>query len=236
MNSSALATIKEISDGILLKTGLPEHKAVQVDQLTRDGYRELNLYVLDEGRVIDLFTMDSNYIIPFPDDCIKINDIYVPRNGEVWSLTRRTSIPKITAIENGSEVIPEDWGGGEDISHGDGAYYQTSGGRNDMGYYEIDEAKRRILFRNIDRSEVMLDYNTSGINNTSTTYVPVEAKMALESFVLMQLASFGAIAVNTFSLHERNWEKQLSKLRMLDFNFTNFTDATYETFNSSVQR
>jgi len=236
MNSSALATIKEISDGILFKSGIPEAKGALIDQLTRDGYRELNLNVLPDGRVINLFTMDTNLIIPFPDDLIEIKDIYVPRDNQIWSLTRRTLIPKITVLENGSEIIPEDWGGGDDIPDGYGTYFETKGGRNDLGYYEVDDARRRILFRNMSRSEVMLDYVSTGINKTEETYVPIDAKAALESYVMRELSAFEVIAVNRYTLHNKRYQEELAKLRMIQFNFTAFTDATYETICSSVQR
>lgn len=235
-NSSALATVKEIVDGIIFKAELPEGRGAVVDQIVRDGYRKLNTKVLDEGRVIGLFTMDSNLIIPFPSDCIKINDIFVPRNNEVWSLTRRTSIPKITTIESGATVIPDDWGAGADIPHGEGTYFETSGGRNDRGYFEIDEPNRRILFRNVDRSEVMLDYNSSGIDNTNETYIPIHAKEALENYVLRELSAFGIISGKMYSIYDSRYEKELAELRMIDFNWTHFTDAVYETFNSSIYR
>lgn len=236
MNSSALATIKEISDGILFKSGIPEAKGALIDQLTRDGYRELNLNVISDGRVINLFTMDTNLIIPFPDDLIELKDVFVPRDNQVWSLTRRTLIPKITAIENGSEVVPEDWGGAEDIPDGYGTAFETKGGRNDLGYYTVDDAKRRILFRNVSRSEVMLDYVSTGISKTEETYVPVSAKAALENYVMRELSAFEVIAVNRYSLYESRYQHELAKLRMIQFNFTAFTDATYETICTSIQR
>jgi len=236
MNSSALATIKEISDGILFKSRLPESDGALIDQLTRDGYRELNLSVLPEGRVINLFTMNTNLIIPFPDDLIELKDIFVPKDNQIWSLTRNKLIPKITITESGSEVIPDDWGGGEDIPDGEGIYYSTKGGRNDLGYYTVDDVNRRILFRNVSRSEVMLDYVSTGINRTEETYVPVSAKAALENYVMKELSAFDVISANRYALYESRYQKELAKLRMIAFNFTAFTDATYETICTSVQR
>lgn len=235
-NSSALATIKEIVDGILFKSELPESKGAVIDQIVRDGYRKLNTKVLDEGVVIGLFTMDSNLIISLPSDLIKLNDVFVPYDNGVWSLTRNKLIPKITTISGGSEIIPEDWGGGEDIVNGIGAGYSTRGGVNNFGYYDVDEVGGRIVFRNVDRSEVMLVYSSSGINKTSETYVPIQAKEALEYYALKSLAAFGVLPVKLTAMYESMYEKEMSELRMLDFNFTHFTDATYRTFNSSVYR
>ncbi len=236
MNTSALATIKEIADGILFKSGITEAKGALIDQFTRDGYRELNITATNDGQVIGLFTMNTNLIIPFPDDLIELNDIFVPRDNQVWSLTRRTLIPKITVVENGSNIIPEDWGGGDDIPHGEGTYYETKGGRNDLGYYDVDYVNRRILFRNMDRSEVMLDYSSTGISKTQETYIPIAAKSALENYVMRELSAFDVIPANRYSLYESRYQKELSKLRMMSFNFTAFTDATYETICTSVQR
>jgi len=234
--SGALATLKEVSDGILLKSNIPESKAVQVKQFVIDGYRELNLVVSDEGRVRDLFTMDDNYIIELPDDLLVLYDIYVPYENGIWSLTQRKDIPVITETLLGAEVIPDEWGGGRDIMHGTGAYYQTTGGRNYKGYYTVDSEKRRIHFRNMDRSEVMLDYGTSGIERTETTYIPMKIKPALEAYVMMEASAFGIININEYELHKDRYERQKSILRLLDFNLTAFTDAVYETMNGSYKR
>lgn len=235
-NTGALATIREVVDGILLKSELPESRAVQITQIVIDGYRELNLVVRDEGRIVELFTMDSNYIIYMPDDLIKVNDIFVPRDNSIWSLTRRTDIPLVTTTLLGAEVIPDDWGGGKDISHGKGIFYETTGARNYEGYYTIDMVKRRILFRNVNRSEVMLDYVTSGLSRVDVTYIPMEAKPALEAYTMTELAAYGIIPFQTYDLHKRRYEDQKSILRLLDFNFTAFTDAVYKTMNATYRR
>lgn len=235
-NTGALATLREVSDGILLKAGIPDGRSVQVKQMVIDGYKELNLILLDEGRVVELYEMDENFIILMPDDLVTLNDIYVPKNNAIWSLTRRKEIPLITETVLGSEVIPDDWGGGKDIPNGMGVAFQTTGGRNYEGYYTIDEVKRRILFRNVSRSEVMLDYNSSGISRTNVTFIPMAAKAALEAYVMMELAVYNIIPINTYPLHKKRYEEQKSILRMIDFNFTEFTDAVYETMNGSYRR
>ena len=234
--SSALATIKEVTDGIIFKSDIPEGKAVTIKQFVLDGYRELNYVVTDNGRVVELFEMNENKIIEMPDDLIVLNDVFVPLENAIWSLTRRKEIPIVTETELGAEVYPEGWGDGQDIPDGFGVYFQTRGGRNNEGYYTVDEEKRRILFRNIDRSEVMLDYNTSGINRTNQTYVPMIAKPALEAYVMMECAAYNIIPVELHQLYKTRYENQKSILRTLDFNFTAFTDAVYETFNGSYRR
>ena len=234
--TGALATIKEITDGILLKSTIPESKAVQVMQMVIDGYRELNLVVCDEGRVRELRTMDDNYIINLPDDLLKLNDIYIPYQNGIWSLSRREDIPIITDTELGAEIIPDEWGGGRDISHGQGLAFQSTGGRNYEGYYVVDTDKRRIHFRNVNRSEVMLDYNTSGISRIDVTYIPMTIKPALEAYVMMEASAYAIIPLAEYELHRDRYERQKAILRMLDFNFTAFTDAVYKTFNGSYRR
>lgn len=235
-NTGALATLREVSDGILLKAGIPEGRSVQVKQMVIDGYKELNLILLDDGRVVELFEMDDNLIILMPDDLVTLNDVFVPRDNVIWSLTRRKEIPLVTETVYGAEVIPEEWGGGRDIPNGEGIMFQTTGGRNYDGYYTVDEVKRRILFRNVSRSEVMLDYNSSGISRTDVTYIPMAAKSALEAYVMMELAVYNIIPLNTYPIHKKRYEDQKSILRMIDFNFTEFTDAVYKTMNGSYRR
>lgn len=234
--TGALATIMEIADGILLKSKLPEGKSVQIKQMLIDGYRELNLVVSDEGRIRALFTMDENFIIDLPDDLLILNDVFVPYENGIWSLTQRTDIPIITETLAGAEVIPDDWGGGRDIIHGEGVYFQATGGRNYEGYYTVDEDKRRIHFRNVNRSEVMLDYNSSGINRTDVTFIPMTIKPALEAYVMMECAAYDIIPLREYELHKDRYERQKSILRLLDFNFTAFTDTVWKTMNGSYRR
>ena len=92
------------------------------------------------------------------------------------------------------------------------------------------------MFRNVDRSQVLLDYNSSGISRTEVTYIPMSIKGALEAYVMKEMAAYGIIPQNTFELHDRRFKEQKSILRMIDFNFTAFSDGVYETLNGSYRR
>jgi hypothetical protein len=235
--TDALITFKELVDGIAFKAKMVSGgDYMRIKQIAIDGYRELNLVVLPECRIQSLETMNSNYIVDMPGDLISLKDVYIPYDNMIWSLTRNSLIPKITQIVNGSEIIPSDWGSGQDVYNNEGVYYASKGGNNDGGYYIEDYTNRRIIFRNVTRSEVLIDYVSSGIDKVDPTYIPISAKGALEMYVMMQLAIFGIINTNLYQLYENEYNKQKSILRFQHFNFTAFSDAVYSTITSGVRR
>ena len=230
--SDNLITISEIVNGLMFKSKLPDGEEIRIKQLVLDGYRELNLTTLPYGRAQYLGDMNENYVLDMPVDLDSVKDIFVPANNSMWSLTRREDIPRILT-ESGD--IPEGWGDGDNIRD-DGIYYGSRGGVNTEGYYIEDYVNRRIIFRNIERSEVLLDYNTSGITKDGTTYIPASVKGALEAYVMMMLAFYEIKSPRLHALYEKEFNKQKGILRMKDFNYTEFIDGVYNTITASIKR
>lgn len=234
--TDAIVTIRSIVEGIFLTSELPEGYDIKMTQLAINGYRELNLVVLPEGRTIDKFTMDSNEIIYLTDDVIHINAVYVPLEGQLWPLTMLESIVPTTSESGGSEILDPDWGEGVDITERR-AYYAARGGDNVYGYYYPDYQRRRIIFRDVSRSEVLLDYMTSGISLTEETYVPVFAKAAIEAYVRLYLEYNKTTPnPNTIAIFRDEYERQKAICRGIKFNWVDFLDSIFRTYTASIQR
>ena len=82
----------------------------------------------------------------------------------------------------------------------------------------------------------MIDYTSTGISRTHETFIPIQAKAALEAYVMKELSMYGTIPVSRYPIYEKKLSEELAKLRMLEFNFTAFSDAVYETIVTSVYR
>lgn len=235
--TDALITIDDIVEGMLLKGEHPESYEVKMKQMAIDGYRELNLVTLPQGRAVEKFTMDSNDIIYMPNDMILVNRVAVPYEGRMWSLTLERDMIPTTSTLNGAEVLDSDtWGEGDDIVQR-GVYYATRGGDNAEGYYYPDYVKRRILFRNVSRSEVLVDYMNSGIDLKETTYVPIFAKAAIEAYVRLyqEYNKTQPIPVNV-QIFRDEYERQKAICRGIKFNMTDFLDAIYRTYTPGIYR
>lgn len=235
-DTSALITFDQLIQGMMLKGSHPESDYVRMVQIAIDGYRELNLTVLPEGRNIEKLTMDSNNIIYMPDDLIIINRVCIPIDGLLWPLTKNDEIVPTTSFIGGTETLDTEDGEGVDISN-KGVFYSKRGGSNKYGYFRPDYRKRRIIFRNVSRSEVLLDYTTSGISLTESSYIPVYARTALEAYIRLHLEYNNAVPnPNNIALFQDLFNTQKSICRNIKFSLTDFLDSIYRTYSPTAYR
>lgn len=235
-DTSALITFDQLVQGMMLKGVHPESDYTRMIQIAIDGYRELNLTVLPDGRSIEKFTMDSNNIIYMPDDMILVNRVCIPSDGVMWPLTNNEEIVPTTSFVGGAETLDSNDGEGVNISS-TGVFYSTKGRVNIEGYFRPDYRKRRIIFRNVSRSEVLIDYTTSGISLTEVSYIPIYAKTALEAYIRLHLEYNNAIPnPNNIAIFQDLFNSQKAICRGIKFSLTDFLDTVYKTFSPTVYR
>lgn len=237
MDTSALRTLDQITEEVLLLSELPEKYYIRIKQLLIKGYRELNITTLPEGTKIEKFTMDANYIIYLNDDIINVENVYVPIDGKLWSLTKTDRIVPTTSLLNGAETLDSLDGEGTSITLNEGYLFSAVGGNNNEGYWYYDVINRRIIFRNVNRSEVLVHYTTGGVSDTDTTYIPTYAVDALQHYALWKLSLFTSNRdAQTRDEHKREYDRQKSICRLIHFNFNQFLDAVYGTMCQSIKR
>ncbi len=236
MKTNALITINEIVEGIQMMTEIPEEHGFRIEQLVIDAIKELNLVALDEGRAVEKKTMDSNYLLSMPSDLIRLNGACIPVNGELWPLTVERQMVPTTSLTDGAVTLDDDYGEGVDIVKV-GTGYSARGGVNLHGYVFPDYAQRRLVFRNVNRSEVLLDYMTTGVDLTDTTYVPTQAKTAIGFYVKLQMELNKTKPIpNNVTMFEDQYSKQKDILRGIKFNRNEFMDAMYRTMIPTIGR
>lgn len=237
--TDALVTFDYIVDQILLLSDdMPERYSSKLKQLAIRGYRELNLTTIPQGKVLEWMTLDSNYMILLDDDVVSVNDVFVPIDGMMWSLTRRKDIIPTYSIVGGAETLDSDRGEGVDIVPVEGVGLGASGGINREGYYYYDDRNRRLIFRNVKTlTEVLVDYNTTGVELTEQTYIPSYAEGAVTAYVKWQLEAFSSKPNgNVIAIWRDEYSKQKEICRAVQFNYTEFKDAIYNTFSMSFRR
>jgi len=176
-------------------------------QLAIEGFTELSLWHLDSLEVIYL-TMNEAKIVYLPPDFVDYTKIGVPINGKLRVLTRHDNILLPRTFYGsviGGEFVADDNFGEEvgnadsDVSTGQTALvffsdhfrggqfvaglFGMSGGI-DEAYYRVDRENRTIAFSGtVPRSQIVLEYISSGVKTDGSTMIPREAVPALRSYI-----------------------------------------------------
>jgi len=238
MDINGLITIKEIVDGYMFSSELPMAERTKVFHACVDAYKRLNMFVLDEGRRLVKLEMNDNLMVNLPMDCIRFKTVGIPLNGKLWTYTKDEGIITTTTLVAGAETLDADYGEGEDINPEYNLNYATKGGINDYGYYKVDHEKNRIVFRNVDRSEILVEYISSGVSKTATTYIPIIAKEAIESYIYWALISQKRdIRADDKEYAWRVWIREQSMLKAFALpTLEELEDAWNEELSQSVNR
>jgi len=238
MDINGLVTIQEIVNGYMFSSDLPMAVRTKVFHACVDAYKRLNMFVLDDGRRLVKLTMNSNYMVDLPMDCIKFKAIGIPLNGKLWTYTKDEGIITTTTLSAGAETLDADYGEGEDINPEYNLNYATKGGINDYGYYKVDHEKSRIVFRNVDRSEIFVEYISSGVSKTATTYIPIIAKEAIEAYIDWALiARKSGIKADDKEYKWRVWIREQAMLKAFNLpTLEEIEDAWNKELSQSVNR
>lgn len=239
-DTSGLITIKNVVDGFMFKTRADSSDFKLLYQLACEALIELNLWVLEDGRNLVKLNMTGNdiYIVDLPDDYLKFIAIGVPVNGKLVTLTRDNGIITTTTESGGAETLDSDYGEGVDINSSYGYTYGATGGRNTDGYYKIDEANRRIVFRNVTKTEVFLEYVSSGLSLDSETYIPAIAKRAMESYMMWEFYKYKIdFPESKIARYESDYINRKSELIGLTLpTMSELADVWYEGMHQSIRR
>lgn len=229
-----LVTLKAVVEEYMLISERPEINWAKLKTLALRAYQDLCAEILPQGKVIVKSTMDSNFAIDFPADLRELNAVYIPDiTGELFALSYN---PKITPTYTGVNR-DSDNNEGLDVPHPGGWYFSSTGGVNLAGYYTLDWENRRILFVNVDQSDVILDYLSTGIQDAESAYVPSETIGAIHAYIAYKSIIYKPGSnKNDVMLYKEELKREKQKLRMMKFNFENYKDWVLKTVTPSIQR
>jgi hypothetical protein len=213
MATPAILSINEAVSRYLLKYKLPQEDMVSYIEHACDALRELHLNDLP-NLVTSKVAISALGIIELPTDCIGVNGLYMFVDGVKWYFTLNDGIITTTTIAGGVESQTATYGEGQAIVDPKTDTYGGVGGVNDY-YYKIDWKARRIFCEGIISDIAMLEYVTSGIELTGTTYVPSQALSVIDTYLKWKESYLIPGQERFAESRERNYNNAVYKLRNL---------------------
>lgn len=187
--TTILYVVKSVQNR-LRKYTMREYK--YLEQIIIECYTNLNIFHLNNIEVVYLRMSDAK-TVDLPADFIDYTKIGIPINGKLKVLTKNQNILLPREFEDGEEVGNTDNSTSTDTSsiyfvghfrHGRyvGGLYGAPGGR-DQAYYRVDKEMRTIAFTgSVPRSEIVLEYISSGVKLSGQTIIPRECVGLLQNY------------------------------------------------------
>ena len=171
-------------------------------QIAIEGFTELNLWNMEAGLDVVYLHMSTAKTVDLPADFIDWVKLGFPVNGQLRVITNKEGIllPRVfddtqvaignTTVNSGTGIsdaifFSSHWRGGQFI----GGLFGMPGGV-DRAYYRFDMERRQIVFSgSTPRSEIVLEYMTTGVKLDGSSLIPREAVPALRTYVEWQMIS-----------------------------------------------
>lgn len=211
MATPALISINEAVSRYMLKYKIPQEDAFIYTEHACDALRELHLYDLP-NLVTDKVSVSALGIIEFPSDMVGFNGLYKFVDGYKWYFTYNDALITTTTMTGGVETQDDDYGEGEAVKDPKSDTYGAVGAVNDY-YYKIDWKARRIFCDGVTSDTVMLEYVTSGIELTGTTYVPSQALPVIDTYLSFKECYFKPGLERYTEEREKRYDRAVLKLR-----------------------
>jgi hypothetical protein len=219
-------------------------------QIAISGYKILNLWHLDNIEVVYL-EMNSAKVVTLPADFVDWLKIGVPINGKLRVLTNHQQILLPRTFPDGTPVgntdaddtvdaaslvyFSDHFRGGQFV----GGLYGMSGGVDDA-YYRFDREMGTIVFTgSVPRSQIVLEYISSGVKATGSTMIPIECEPALRTYVLWQMVEFDSRTPYTEKeRRKRGHEEEIEALRTFQSVFTKeeYKRMLWKTYRQTAKR
>jgi len=243
--TAGVVTIRYVVMSVLNRLGdytMKNYK--RLIQIAIEGFTELSLWHLSNIEVVYLH-MSAAKTVDLPADFVDYNKIGFPINGKLSVITRHDQIllPRVfddTQVPVGNTTEGSDEEGisnclffSDHFRNGMfvGGLFGLPGGI-DQAYYRIDRENRQIVFSgSTPRSEIVLEYISSGVKTDGSTLIPREAVPALRAYVLYYMVEndltgmiTGRAQIKTafaeIERRKREYEEQVCALRSFQNSFT----------------
>lgn len=252
--SSGLVTPRYIVMSVLNRLNTYDFKSYKrLMQICLEGFSELNLFHISAGLEVIYSHMSLAKTVSLPADYINWNRVGFPINGKLRVITNRDNILLPRIYDDTSAVVGNADEGNEigSISNGIyfsphfhngryiGALYGLPGGI-DQAYFRIDIENRQIVFSgSTPRSEIVLEYTSSGLKTDGSSLIPREAVPALRTYILWAKdENDPRIAYNAKERLKRVHEEEVEALRSFTNSFTaeEYLRMYYSTVHQAPKR
>lgn len=231
--TAGLVTIRYIVMSVLNRLNDYSLKSYKrLVQIALEGFTDMHLFHLDNLEVVYLH-MSVAKTCQLPADFVDYTKIGIPINGKLRVITKHDKLLLPRLFDTGEAVGNTDAGDSEGVSNciffsdhfrnGQfiGGLFGLSGGI-DQAYYRVDKENRQIVFSgSTPRSEIVLEYLSSGIRTDGSSLVPREAVTPLRTYVLWQMVENDQkVAYNERERRKREHEEAVEALRSFQSAFT----------------
>lgn len=217
-----------------------------------DSYRQLNLFTLPVIKTV-MLPLESNLTVDLPSDFVSYISVGIRigkhlyllglDNDLVLGLEKECEVPIEQVVQKPdhfSSLFPYWYFFGGAIRGGQyvGEQYALGGGWSRKGYYKIDLERHQIQFSSvIPKTEIVLEYKSTGIDCDGSVEVPYQAIDAMIAFVhWKRVENDSLLAMNNPKAHAMQtqeryamWKtafKQLHHFNMMqDFTLQNYIDT-----------
>lgn len=189
MDSSNNTSIREIVNKCKFLGRLPETRDPDVYQLVIDGMRDLSLFTLPHKQMVKI-NVDSLNRIPLPKDYLMFLAVGAPKNGTLYTFTRKESIVQTSNQTYHYEAVDTKYGEGAEVPVMSFYSYGTEGGINET-YFAINERRKFIQLTGFSGTQATLHYVSSGISESPDgVELPKICEPALIAYVMWKLVQY----------------------------------------------
>jgi hypothetical protein len=210
MDTPGYRTLKQIVKDIHFEGGYGMEDWKYLGQFALNAIRDIHMFHTKKTKVVKVVVDPSTNTIDWPDDYIGLCFLGVPRNGQLWTLTRDNNLITTTTLVNGQETLTPSQGEGVIPLEGQIVGYGTKGGKNDF-YYTEDEANRRFFIIGANPANVLLGYMSSGVTDKDTV-IPIRFKEAIINFSRWKLKLREPIDYKGADYFKDLYEQEVNKL------------------------
>jgi hypothetical protein len=229
--TSALITLHQVVKSLQLYGDLSGEDYFKLLGLVGRGLNRLNM--LHDPSVISVYEENlsnlTNGVLGYPQDCIKVIDVYFKEEGQLKPLVRRKDIAYNTSDGTVTEVY-------EINDQYDGKFALT-GGKSEY-YYKDDVSNRRLIFDVTADEDIWVWYVGTGIDSSlgEDTMVPVLYQPFLERYVLYE----NSILKNRKQDAEFYEQKMNTSIKEIKYfrlpSLNEIKDAIYSTYSQGPKR
>jgi hypothetical protein len=212
MATPALISVSEVVDRYLLKYKKSLDDAFIYTEHACDCIQYFNLY---DGNtpITTKVTVQPNKYIVMPTDMVGFIDLLVLQTtGRWWSCTEQTDIITTTTFTGGVEGLDATIGEGANISQPKSYDYGAVGGVNDYNF-SVDWTARRIYVRGFTTETVVLQYSSTGLEVTGTTYIPVLLIPVIDAYLLLKETYWLPQFTRERDMREKDYTKRKLEVR-----------------------
>lgn len=221
-------------------------------QIAIEGFtEELSMFHIDAGTEVVYLHMSTAKTVALPSDFVDYLKVGYPINGKLKVITRNDNIllPRVfddgTAIGNttvndttvlsGAVFFQDHYRNGQFV----GGLFGMQGGIDDC-YFRVDRENHQLVFSGeTPRSEIVLEYLSSGLKVEGGSLIPRECVAALRTYVLWQSQENDSrVAYNAKERLKREHDEAVAALRSFQSSFTasEYLQMVYQSYTQSPKR